>query len=686
MNDTESKWNLYQYTPVDALGELTNLITKTHFPQYTCVGVITEGSTGIMDYVPHSNFRFHIHIGDDSPISKLEETAELDYNKLDGNTLRFEELLIVSLDAGCPFYVVQVSNPKAAVHCFARASRRAQFRSSRKYLFLPMFKNGEIVDLKEDIFLMKEMDYFPDLVIAKLLSQEQDSQDSYDNLEINSEINSMKFHYKIELYTHQFKGREKSKILLVDTWRNNENSLRSMNIFPDKVRNVEGREVIIVTWYYAPFIVLNFNKRPPLYDGIEFRVAREFLIFVNASVRITMDPNNYWGDAFDNGTGNGVLGLMAMDKGDVGFSAFYAWPSSFKVVDFSNTHMRSSVTMMAPRPKLKPGWLMPIMPFSGAMWMAVGACYLGATFTLYKFQNFADKLLGRPGDAEVPFSKLDYTALWLFAMLMSQGPDYKLDSSIPRQVPTRHFIAWFLVIGEVICDTYSAGLAYVLSTPRFEPPIEWVEDLWTRHVIWAGNHVAWIWSIEKDESPMLKDITANFRVMTEESMNTTGRKSGDIAFGIERLQGGHFTTESHINEGTVAHRRIMKDTLYWSHLYFLLRKGSPYKQHFNTLVNRLREAGLLLYWEGDVIRHYMSERLQVAISTSRILHDEDGANKLTLNQLQGAFFLLILGGILGTIAFAAELIVRPEKKQQMKLNSNDEKSVNENKLESTRLN
>jgi hypothetical protein len=110
--------------------------------------------------------------------------------------------------------------------------------------------------------------------------------------------------------------------------------------------------------------------------------------------RVTTDPENYWGDVFGNGTGNGVVGFVAMDKADIGFAAFYAWPSSFKAVDFPVSYMRSSVTMVTARPELLPAWMVPVMPFSKAVWGAVGACLVGATFTLYKLQRFVDKQLG----------------------------------------------------------------------------------------------------------------------------------------------------------------------------------------------------------------------------------------------------------------------------------------------------
>jgi hypothetical protein len=77
--------------------------------------------------------------------------------------------------------------------------------------------------------------------------------------------------------------------------------------------------------------------------------------------------------------------------------------------------------------------------------------------------------------------------------------------------------------------------------------------------------------------------------------------------------------------------------------------------HFKTVVSRVRDAGLPLYWEGDVIRYYMSERLQLQISKSRILGENLGPTKLNLDQLQGVFFLLVLGEAIAVVTFFAEL-------------------------------
>jgi hypothetical protein len=51
----------------------------------------------------------------------------------------------------------------------------------------------------------------------------------------------------------------------------------------------------------------------------------------------------------------------------------------------------------------------------------------------------------------------------------------------------------------------------------------------------------------------------------------------------------------------------------------------------------------------------MSERLQLQIATSRLLNKNTGPTKLNLSQLQGVFFLLVLGEAVAVIAFFAEL-------------------------------
>ncbi|PSN32793.1 Ionotropic receptor 41a6 [Blattella germanica] len=697
-----SQINVEKEVLTKSLGEFVFKFINRDFSGAYCIGVITEEDPAIVDYIPKYLYRYHFQIGgQNSPIQEVQDSSTYDYRTLNNETILFETFLVQSLNSGCPLYVMQVSNPRAVIRCFIRSSRRAMFRLSRFYIFLPVIKNGEIISVNEDIFFMKEMNCLPDLVVCRIVqnttsttknllnpkgleyfdTKSENITNNYDylnrrecsaeNLNPTESTNTSFGKFVIEFRTHKFVGSNRSESVLLDVWIRGTDTCygyfqQSGIIFPDKIRNVEGRQVILITWYYPPFIIMDFNAKPNLFDGIEFRIIQEFMKFINATFRVTTDPGNYWGEGYENGTGDGVLGFVAMDKADIGFSAYYSWPKGYRVLDFATPHMRSSVTMITPRPSLKPGWLVPLMPFDGVMWGAVAFSLLGCSYTLYGLQKISDALLGRPEDRLSPYSTLDYSALRSYAMLLNQGPVFEWDSSIPRHVPARHFVGWFQFMGEVISDTYNAGLASVLSAPRYEPPIETIHDLAVRDVKWGANHISWIWSIQEDEHPDLQKVTSNFRLHTEDQMIRIGSRSGDMAFGLERLQGGHFTTEPHINEATVSHRRIMKGTLYWSHLYFLLRKGSPYMRHFNTLVRRVREAGLPFYWEGDVIRHYMSERLQVQIVSSKVLFDDTGPIRLNITQLQGPFIILGFGLMAAFLSFLAEHFFALSKKNAVK--------------------
>jgi hypothetical protein len=304
---------------INSMGEMAHKIILNNFGDAACVGVITEINSDIVDYIPKSLLRFHIHIGRKySSILKLEESDTLDYASLNNGMLAFERLLIESLNAGCPIYVIQVSNPKAVIHCFARASRRAMFRANRQYLYLPVLQEKFTVhDITnknaDDIFAMKEMNYMPDLVVARIVLQNRDKGNeicashrfkNFQNFgnrnyskqrectENNSSIivGTVTSEFKIELRTHRFIGSVTSKNLLLDVWIPSSGDcsgkfLRSLDLFPDKTRDVKGKELTLVTWYYPPFIILDFSSDPPLYDGIEFRVVREFLQYINSTFR-----------------------------------------------------------------------------------------------------------------------------------------------------------------------------------------------------------------------------------------------------------------------------------------------------------------------------------------------------------------------------------------------------------------
>jgi hypothetical protein len=76
--------------------------------------------------------------------------------------------------------------------------------------------------------------------------------------------------------------------------------------------------------------------------------------------------------------------------------------------------------------------------------------------------------------------------------------------------------------------------------------------------------------------------------------------------------------------------------------------------NFNRIVYSLKEAGITVFWEMDVVRKFLSERQQLSVVQSRAPPDL-GPKKLRLVHIQGAFILLFVGTAIAFVAILVEL-------------------------------
>lgn len=351
-----------------------------------CVCVITEGNEDILKHIPKPILIFHIQIGGiRSTIEEIEDSDILDSTKLSNETQVFERLLIETMNTGCETYIVQVRNIRSVIHSFARTTRRAITRYSKKFLFLPVTLESEN-SYSENVFCMKEMNYMPDLIIARFVHPKKRSdliQHGYKNNVITKSSidtrSTMKFlrdrHKKdqphmhsnntdnttieggyetsnyvtfewdrcmespditnkltnrslnlcnssglnevpgnvnvIEIVSLKFVGKNPSSEIVLDVWIADCQNLgfhTCSDLFPHKIRNLEGREVKATTFNYVPFTVFNHNEQKPVYDGIEMLTFMECAEKMNFTWKLVLDEDNFWGAVWSNGSGNGVVG------------------------------------------------------------------------------------------------------------------------------------------------------------------------------------------------------------------------------------------------------------------------------------------------------------------------------------------------------------------------------------------
>jgi hypothetical protein len=112
-----------------------------------------------------------------------------------------EKLMLVAMEEKCLGIIIQVSDPLLIISAVSELSRKSQTRANRRLLFLPPISPSAAIRRQfsraaVDLLKMREMDFFPDLVIARFQTRD-----------------------RIELVTHKFTGKTTYKEQeTVDIW------------------------------------------------------------------------------------------------------------------------------------------------------------------------------------------------------------------------------------------------------------------------------------------------------------------------------------------------------------------------------------------------------------------------------------------------------------------------------------
>ncbi|XP_049948305.1 uncharacterized protein LOC126456604 [Schistocerca serialis cubense] len=468
----------------------------------------------------------------------------------------------------------------------------------------------------------------------------------------------------------------------------------SADLFPDKLSDLQGREFVFGTFHYPPYVVLD-DKDPTFQDGLESRMILEFLKKVNATCRLTLETEDKWGQIWDNGSGNGLMGAVVRDLVDASYSSLGYWYYEHIWLDYSRSYYRTGITCLAPRPRPLPGWQVPLLPFSAYLWAAVGVSVLVATAALFIAKTSSTRLLGEENDTVLAggrYSTVEDCFFRSLGLLVLQTPD--VERRHTRVVgPTRHVLSWLLIAYLLVTASYGSGLSSVLTIPRYkidcthqlnyfceasaafhccfaailnrsatprryEPPINTVRDLRDSGLNWAATHIAWLNPLRGTDEQVIIDLCERFRALKEEDMKARS-STRDLALGIERLPAGYFAVGDYIEEEAASKwLRPMQEDIYWEMNNIMVRKGWPHLQHLDDLIDRLIDSGLILAWEGQVTRRWLAPRVQLAVQTAFRLPSA-GAEpvKLRLSHVQGEFALLALGLCLSLLALLAELAI-----------------------------
>jgi hypothetical protein len=315
-----------------SIGNMTRHIVERYFSHAHCVGIIVEDDH-LLRYILTAVPTVVVVV---SAVPKMADIEEFEISQ--DETKTFDNIIVEQLNQGCLSFIIQVNNPELLVKYLYRSSRRSKSRSNKRYLFLPPLEAYETRSYNVTrIFRMKEMDVMPDVAVAKLvrmdetiheacssrnIALEPDGTNQRQRNNVTKDIprncttdtcfyrlnrrardgNTTSSHScpeydKIEIVTHRYVGSNPNTELWLDTWISGKGLLRGANLYPDKMRNLQGKMVhVAAVPSYPPYTIIYTNSTPPVYDGIELRFVKDFARQLNFTFRVVTDNVGWWGE------------------------------------------------------------------------------------------------------------------------------------------------------------------------------------------------------------------------------------------------------------------------------------------------------------------------------------------------------------------------------------------------------
>jgi hypothetical protein len=340
---------------------------------------------------------------------------------------------------------------------------------------------------------------------------------------------------------------------------------------------------------------------------------------------------------------------VSWKQSDVGFAAVLQTHHAADHRDYTVGYFPETVKWFGPIPKQIPQWKGLVILFTPLMWILVLIVYLTASIIFWSLANVHTSV-----NEHVSYKNPVLCFLQTFSIILGEAVFVRPHSWYLRLV----FVVWVYYC-LLINTAYQSSLIGVRSRPRFEPPIDTVEELLQSQMPYGYITPVKIWFTDVEDSTS-RTILANGiecpsldhclkRIITTQNFAVCGG-------GLHIL---YLSYQKRYSYSGAPKFIPFKDVMasYFPSMFF--RSGSPLLENFNSIIHRMIAAGMVKqFWERIKMRD-IGHAMEDGDEDGDEDNDEDGSDDavvLTLDHLQGAFSLLILGLAFGLIVFIMELL------------------------------
>ncbi|XP_042213524.1 probable glutamate receptor [Homarus americanus] len=443
----------------------------------------------------------------------------------------------------------------------------------------------------------------------------------------------------------------------VTTWRGHRFSSQ-VDLFPDKLRDLQGAVLKAVAFEWKPSVFYQRAKNGTvlLRYGIDIGVVKTLAQVLNFTIQFVEPPEGqHWGYEV-NGSWTGMVGMLSKNEVDMGMVNLYVSIVRTSILDYSAPYDSELSCFMARTEPPLPRWQALAYPFQGITWLAILIGLIISGPVLY--------LLARGsavcGEEMKSLQSLSFSCYYALGLHCCEA-----QVTLPQMKSTRVFIIFLWLYTITITIAYSTNLTAFLMVSKSPATMETIKELHASRKQVSGMGQFYKGALASASDPDLQSLTKVYQGHNNDEHIFPGVLDGKAVFLQNRAYIEYVVATKFFSRGQ-SRMRVMKECFSPYNIALGLQRHSPIKRKFDQVIGWMLNAGLT--------RHFFltSLRLSVQISMlkregddeSAVAEDTDVVERevgipLSLDHLQGIFFVIVIGWVASLLLFLLE--ISPEK-------------------------
>ncbi|XP_065161124.1 uncharacterized protein [Atheta coriaria] len=433
----------------------------------------------------------------------------------------------------------------------------------------------------------------------------------------------------VNFYTHNYSGKTPLETKLIGTLCNSYN-ITSLDLYPDKQTNLMGREFIISTFNFTPYVYIEKDR------GAELSMINTFVQKFNYTRKLLISTEQ-WGEIFKNSSGTGGRYDVYNGEADVGVGGFFISGSN-NLIDSSTFTLRTWLTFLVPFPQPANGLSLLLKPFHFVVWFALLGVLSVLVVALKILYNTIENTTNKNRAQSLTFE----LSLVILAGLVQQ----------PINLPIKLTGCVIISFGMLLLVTfYTSAYSSIMTKRSYAPYVSTGRQLEKSNLPFIVVDKGYFASIDILQYPNIK---TNPSIVEPDELQQILRKTNEVSIAMDHLNLGYALGDydDAINITTLERFTVLKDDISFNWCVFPVYKHSVISPVLDKFIVQIRESGLDYYYLAESFRDLNYEKSAYFSTITQV--NEQIQQFFNIESLSGAFLMLVIGLLISTLTFICE--------------------------------